>query len=216
MANGEIFEQLDFDENPLYEGIINDLLHFKYSVVESFFDAKEVNLLRNSLLQKYEDEKFKKAAIGNRVNENIVKSVRGDFIYWINEKESNNAESVFFAKMNDLVKYLNKTCFLGILNKEFHYAIYPQGTFYKKHLDTFMNDDRRKLSFVCYLNDNSWKDTNGGELVLYLTKEGKEIPKVIYPLSGRVVIFESQFLEHEVKPVLYSERLSITGWLKTR
>ncbi|HCV82881.1 MAG TPA: oxidoreductase, partial [Zunongwangia profunda] len=29
-------------------------------------------------------------------------------------------------------------------------------------------------------------------------------------------IFESQILEHEVKEVKNSERLSITGWLKTR
>jgi len=30
-----------------------------------------------------------------------------------------------------------------------------------------------------------------------------------------MVVFESQILEHEVKPVK-RERLSITGWLKTR
>ncbi|MCB0447193.1 MAG: 2OG-Fe(II) oxygenase, partial [Gelidibacter sp.] len=36
-----------------------------------------------------------------------------------------------------------------------------------------------------------------------------------YPFPGRVVIFESQIIEHEVKPV-NTERLSITGWLKTR
>ena len=44
----------------------------------------------------------------------------------------------------------------------------------------------------------------------------QEVPKIVYPLPGRVVIFESQELEHEVKPVLQSQRLSITGWLKTR
>ena len=39
--------------------------------------------------------------------------------------------------------------------------------------------------------------------------------KTIYPFPGKVVIFESQELEHEVKPV-NTPRLSITGWLKTR
>ncbi|HPF98349.1 MAG TPA: 2OG-Fe(II) oxygenase, partial [Mangrovimonas sp.] len=112
--------------------------------------------------------------------------------------------------------YLNKTCFLGILQKEFHYALYPKGTFYKRHLDTFQNDDRRKLSFVFYLNDETWKPENGGELVLYLQENTHEVPKMVYPMPGRVVIFESQELEHEVKPVLESQRLSITGWLKTR
>lgn len=96
---------------------------------------------------------------------------------------------------------MNKTCFLGILRKEFHYALYPTGNFYKRHIDTFQNDDRRKLSFVCYLNEAGWLPENGGELVLYLDDTSKETEKVIYPLPGRVVIFESQIIEHEVKPV---------------
>jgi len=113
------------------------------------------------------------------------------------------------------VNYLNKTCFLGILHKEFHYALYPEGTYYKRHIDTFQNDDRRKLSIVCYLNEDGWLPENGGELVLYLHENGEETEKVIYPFPGRVVIFESQIIEHEVKPV-NKERMSITGWLKTR
>ncbi|MEJ4088389.1 2OG-Fe(II) oxygenase [Galbibacter orientalis] len=212
----ELFDQLEFIENPLYESIIEDLLEQQYSVVDNFFSAEEVFLLRASLLDKYEEDKFKKAAIGNKFEEQIIKSIRGDFVLWIDEKNSNSAEKLFFNKINSLIDYLNKTCFLGILHKEFHYAIYPEGTFYKRHLDTFQNDDRRKLSFVCYLNDEDWKNENGGELVIYKDENGVEVPKNLYPLPGRVVIFESQLLEHEVKTVLASERYSITGWLKTR
>ncbi|MFT6843285.1 MAG: SM-20-related protein, partial [Psychroserpens sp.] len=42
-----------------------------------------------------------------------------------------------------------------------------------------------------------------------------EAEKIIYPFPGRIVIFESQIIEHEVKPVEI-QRFSITGWLKTR
>lgn len=202
-------------ENPIYEKVISDLLEQQYSIVEGFFDAAEVDELRSSLLEKYEEDNFKKAAIGNRTNEVIKKAVRGDFILWLNEAEAGEAERKFFLKINDFVDYLNKTCFLGILYKEFHYALYPEGTFYRRHLDTFQNDDRRKLSIVCYLNEQDWKPEYGGELVIYLEENGLEVPKTIYPFPGRVVIFESQVLEHEVKPVK-TERLSITGWLKTR
>src|SRR5690606_21381019 len=117
------------------------------------------------------------------------------------EAKADVSERLFFDKINNLVHYLNKTCFLGILHKEFHYALYPIGTFYKRHIDTFKNDDRRKLSFVCYLNEEGWLPENGGELVLYLDENGQDIEKVIYPFPGRVVIFESQVIEHEVKPV---------------
>lgn len=212
-----IFEHLDFVENPLYERIISDIASQKYSIVEDFFSNDEVQRLRQSLLQKHEEDAFKKAAIGNRLNETIEKSIRGDIILWIDELTSNEAEQLFFNKMNDLIRYLNTTCFMGILHKEFHYALYPIGTFYKRHIDTFQNDDRRKLSFVCYLNEDGWLPENGGELTLYLNNSdtSEMTEKSIYPLPGRVVIFESQIIEHEVKPV-NKERLSITGWLKTR
>ncbi|GAA3567100.1 2OG-Fe(II) oxygenase [Snuella lapsa] len=210
-----LFEAIDFVENPQYEQIILDIVNQQFSIVENFFTPEVIVSLRQSLLEKYEADSFKKAAIGNRVNETIVRSVRGDVILWIDESRPNEAESLFFNKINELVNYLNRTCFLGILQKEFHYAIYPPGTYYKKHIDTFQNDDRRKLSFVCYLNDQDWQPENGGELVLYIDANGKQTEKVIYPFPGRVVIFESQLIEHEVKPV-NMERLSITGWLKTR
>ena len=214
-TSAELFEQIGFNENPLYEKIISGLLEDQYYIAEDFFDMEEVRQMRTILLEKYEEDNFKKAAIGNKLNETIEKTVRGDFILWLNEKDAGVAEKIFFSKINSLVEYLNRTCFLGILQKEFHYAVYPKGTFYKRHLDTFQNDDRRRLSLVCYLNDENWKPENGGELVIYKNENGIEVPKSIYPLPGRVVIFESQILEHEVKPV-NTTRLSITGWLKTR
>ena len=208
----ELFEQLDFEENPLFESIIDDLFHLKYSVVDGFFSEVEVQALRNNLLAKYEEDRFKKSAIGNRTNEEIDKTVRGDFILWMDESKTDVVEQLFFRKINELVQYLNRTCFMGILEKEFHYALYPKGTFYRRHIDTFQNDDRRKLSMVCYLNEGLWPRENGGELTLYLNQTHLDL----LPIPGRIVIFESQVIEHEVKEVKVSERLSITGWLKTR
>lgn len=206
-----LFEAIPFEENPLYERIISDISTQHYSIIDNFFTFEEVLELRESLIEKYKEDEFKKSAIGNRVNEVIEKAIRGDVILWIDEFATNTAESIFFKRINDFKNYLNRTCFMGINQKEFHYAIYPKGTFYKRHLDTFKNDDRRKLSLVCYLNDEDWQPENGGELVLYLENEDK----VIYPFLGKMVIFESQLLDHEVKPV-NTTRLSITGWLKTR
>lgn len=205
----------DFGLNPVYEQVIDGLMEQKYCVVDNFFTEVEVNALRQSLLDKYEEDSFKKSAIGNLANEKIVDAVRGDFILWLEEEAANEAEKQFFGKINDFVEYLNRTCFMGIAEKEFHYAVYPEGTFYKRHLDTFQNDSRRKLSMVCYLNEEDWQPEYGGELALYLNENGTETTLNIYPLKGRMVIFESGILEHEVKPVK-RERLSITGWLKSR
>jgi SM-20-related protein len=213
MAQTRLTEDLSFTENPLFEHLISDLLKQNYSICDNFFDLRLVDSLRDRLKTLHNHSELKKAAIGNKVNESISKAIRGDSIQWIDEQQANPVERLFFEAINTFKNYLNMTCFMGILHQEFHYAIYPEGTFYKKHLDTFQNDDRRKLSMVCYLNDNSWDKTNGGELVIY---PENSIEVIIHPLPGRVVIFESQLLEHEVKPVLNDMRLSITGWLKTR
>ena len=208
--------QLEIEENKLYEKLIDDILVKGYSIIDNFIPTTDIDNLRSDLLASYEEDLFKKAAIGNRTNELIKTEIRGDFIFWMEENKLNSIQKVFFDRINDLSAYLNKTCFLGILRKEFHYAVYPKGKFYKRHLDTFQNDDRRRLSVVCYLNEDDWLPEHGGELVLYLNNEnGEEFEKAIFPLPGRAVIFESQKIEHEVKPA-HRERLSITGWLKTR
>ncbi len=61
---------------------------------------------------------------------------------------------------------------MGILHKEFHYALYPEGTFYKRHLDTFQNDDRRKLSIVYYLNEENWLPEYGESSSFIRMKKG--------------------------------------------
>ena len=80
-----LFEAIPFTENPLYENIISDLTTRQYSIIDDFFTVDEVNALRASLLQKYDEDNFKKSAIGNRTNEVIKSKVRGDIILWIDE-----------------------------------------------------------------------------------------------------------------------------------
>uniref|UniRef100_UPI00404822DD 2OG-Fe(II) oxygenase n=1 Tax=Flavobacterium sp. TaxID=239 RepID=UPI00404822DD len=96
----------------VFEKIVQDLLEKQYSVIDTFFDEVEVENLRNILLFKYEEDEFKKAAIGNVFNEQIVKTIRGDFISWIDEKEATPAEKVFFDIITDFTDYINRTCFL--------------------------------------------------------------------------------------------------------
>ncbi|ESU23720.1 2OG-Fe(II) oxygenase [Flavobacterium enshiense DK69] len=205
----------DFEINPKYEMIIDDLMNQKFSIADNFFAPDEVALLRKNLLRKFDERNFKKSAIGNQDREQIAEEVRGDFILWLDEQNADEAEQLYFERINDFVRYLNRTCFLGIQDMEFHYALYPEGTFYKRHLDTFQNDSRRKLSMVCYLNEEHWQMDYGGELTIYKNEDGNETELNVVPVQGRMVIFESQVLEHEVKPVR-QPRLSITGWLKTR
>lgn len=213
MTTTLLSELVTEDYNLLYEQIISDLQLKHFSCVDHFFTPELITQLRQQLIEKYAQDDLKKAAIGNRTNESIVKTIRGDFIQWIDQNATDVVEQSFFSHLNPFIDYLNRTCFMGILQREFHYALYPEGTFYKRHLDTFQNDQRRKLSVVLYINDTDWSIENGGELIIYTSTNTAE---VIIPKPGRFVVFESQLLEHEVKPVKRGQRLSITGWLKTR
>ena len=206
----------DFEVNSFYELIIHDLVNRGYSVVDCFFTEKEIDLLRANFFMKQDLQVFKKAAIGQASEEQIVEEVRGDFILWLNEQTPDEVEAMYFQKMNEFIAYVNRTCFLGIKEGEFHYASYPVGTGYQRHLDVFHKDTRRTLSVVLYLNEKDWTPANGGELVLFLPdEEGKEREEIVYALPGRLVIFDSKSIEHEVRTV-HKPRYSITGWLKTR
>ncbi len=206
----------DFEVNPFYELIIDDLMNRKYSVIDCFFCEEEINLLRANLFLKQDLENFKKAAIGQASSEQVVEEIRGDSILWLNEKQPDEVERMYFNKINAFIEYINRTCYLGIQEGEFHYACYPEGTFYKRHLDVFHTDTRRTLSMVLYLNDQDWTPAYGGELALYLQNEdGGEREEIVQPLPGRLVVFDSKYIEHEVKMVNHP-RYSITGWLKTR
>ena len=210
-----LYREMDFELDPLLETIISDLMTQDYSVVDHFIEPKTVSLLRNSLLAHFEEDRFKKAAIGSKTNEVIAAAIRGDYILWIDEKVQTLVETLFFKRLNDLVAYLNRTCFLGILQTEFHYALYPTGTGYKRHLDSFQNDNKRKLSIAFYLNSEDWLQTDGGALALYLEGDQSEEQTILVnPIAGRMVIFESQKIPHEVL-IAHRDRLSITGWLKT-
>ena len=110
--------------------------------------------------------------------------------------------------MDSFVLYLNATCYTGITGYEFHYTLYETGSFYKKHLDQFRNNDSRKYSMIMYLNTD-WVIADGGELCIHHTGHLQHVN----PTNGKTVFFQSNELEHEVL-VTNKARMSITGWLK--
>lgn len=192
-----------------YETLIQGLLDKGFGSVDNWFSEDELIGLRKSLLAQYDKDNFHVAGIGNKHHLQKEKTIRNDQVYWLNKASVNVSEVAFFQKINEFVDYLNRTCFAGIQEHEFHYAVYEEGSFYKRHVDRFKNDTRRQFSFVSYLTED-WQDGDGGELVIYNHDESKII---VQPTPGRVVFFTSD-LPHEVL-VSKTQRLSLTGWMKT-
>lgn len=156
----------------------------------------------------YLQQQMQHAGKGNSEHVMHDKLYRSDQIYWLDKSHNDPNENVFFQLMDKFVAYLNATCYTGIKGYEFHYAMYDTGSFYKKHLDQFQNNDSRQYSMIMYLNSD-WQADDGGELCIYQNGIGQQIS----PNQGKSVFFKSSELEHEVLPT-NKPRMSITGWLK--
>ncbi len=187
--------------------ILQDIETNSYSVCDNFISLSETEVFLSKIKELEGKKLFKLAAIGNSELKQTNQDIRSDSIFWLDNKDK--TVSVFFEKIDELVTNINRHFYLGLNDYEFHLAHYPAGAFYKKHKDAFKSDDARKISVILYLN-KTWKKENSGELKLYI--ENSE--KIIEPIAGRLVVFESH-LEHEVLESK-TDRYSITGWLKSK
>lgn len=197
-----------------YDKAIDSLADEGYAIIDGFLSPVETEWLRLETIRRFTDDRFKRAGIGHLDSYQRDKSIRGDYIHWIDRTNIGQEGQFFFAKLDNLIQFVNRTCYLGLKEAELHFAVYPPGAFYKRHLDTFKDDDARKLSVICYLNEPDWKESDGGMLRLFLPQNGQAEKEVdIMPVGGRLVCFRSDMLEHEVL-VAHRERFSATGWLR--
>jgi SM-20-related protein len=187
-----------------FNQLADDLSENGYGIIESFLSDEEVRDILSVLDNYQEAGDLKRAGIGQAENHQVDRSQRGDLIRWIEPEKAKDPTQVYL--------YINRTCFLSLKDFEFHYTLYPVGTFYKRHLDQFRQDDHRKLSVICYLNFD-WREGDGGQLRMYKPVEGGEQIVDVLPVAGRLICFRSDLLEHEVLPTA-RERKSLTGWLR--
>jgi SM-20-related protein len=192
----------------IFDVLINSFIETKIGITSNFLSKQLSAHLVNNLNTLYDNKHMQAAGTGN---DNIAvqnKLVRSDVIYWLDRKHEDQYENSFFDLMDSFVEYLNSSCYTGITGYEFHYALYETGSFYKKHLDQFRNNESRQYSMIIYLNEN-WIEGDGGQLSI--SHDGIEYK--IDPTGGKSVFFKSSELEHEVL-VTNKPRMSITGWLK--
>ncbi|MBL0359186.1 MAG: 2OG-Fe(II) oxygenase [Chitinophagaceae bacterium] len=191
-----------------FELLIDSYLNNNIGIDAGFLNKKLCDGLRQNILQLQKNDMMTAAGIGNHEIKDAGQQMRSDKIYWMDKSHDNIYEQEFLLQVDGLIAYLNSTCYTGINGYEFHYAVYEEGSFYKRHKDQFKNDSNRKYSLINYLNDN-WLEDEGGQLVVYQN----ETEQRILPHSQTAVFFKSDEMEHEVTKAKRS-RMSITGWLK--
>ncbi|MCX7627830.1 MAG: 2OG-Fe(II) oxygenase [Methylophilaceae bacterium] len=191
--------------------ILDDLARQGWSVDSNFLPREPVMQLATEARQFKRQGRLRPAAVGKGAERSVHAEIRGDWILWLEEPSLTTAQRAYLERLEALRLAANRTLQLGLFDFEGHLAIYPPGSFYRRHLDRFRRDDRRTLTAILYLNQN-WQPADGGLLRLYLD-EARHVD--VAPRGGTLVVFLSGRFWHEVLPA-QRERISVTGWFRTR
>lgn len=166
--------------------------------------------LREDCRRLAESHELRLAGIGAGAKRQVRTDIRGDLVQWLEDSDS-SAAADYRSWLEPLRLALNRRMMLGLFDFEGHFAAYPPGTFYARHLDRFHDGGARQVSVIVYLNTD-WRDSDGGHLRLYLD-DAEAVD--IAPEMGRMVAFRSDAFHHEVL-LARKWRYSVTGWLRRR
>jgi SM-20-related protein len=187
-----------------------DLSSTGISIRDHFISDGEVHALRECAHARESRGEFAAARIGGQGAQQRRDNIRGDFTCWLREPLL-PMEQALLRRMEEVRLQLNREAFLGLFELELHYAKYPPGGAYARHVDQPLGSSQRRVSVVLYLNPE-WRRTDGGVLRIHDTTDGFID---VEPLGGRLVCFLTPGREHEVLEAR-CDRLSISGWFRAR
>ena len=181
-----------------------------FAVRDGFLSPTRVAELLACMQERRGRGEFGAARIGAESRLRRLEEVRGDFTCWL-APPLFPAEQDLLADLEQLRLQLNAEGLLGLFDLEAHYANYPPGTHYARHVDQPLGRKDRILSFIVYLNAQ-WCPADGGELRLFMSDGAC---RDIAPVGGRLVYFLTADREHAVL-CTQAARSSISGWFRRR
>ncbi len=196
-----------------FQRMLESLSEKRYFVSDTLISNELALALQDEAMSRFEKGDFHEAKVGRNITERLDQRIRGDITSWLDNDSSNQslAQQEYWKFLDQLKDLLNPTFYLGIRSFEGHFACYDEGAFYKKHVDQHRGRGLRRLSIILYLSD--MLEGQGGELVLYDYNDHDKILDTIRPKLGRIALFISDDMAHEVLPS-FAPRISLTGWLR--
>jgi len=191
-----------------FHDIATALTHEGWGVVSDFLSAAQTQALADECRVLRDAQRLTPAKVGAL---RTATPLRGDSTHWFQADALSAPQQVFVERLDALRVTLNRELMLGLVECESHYAVYPPGAGYTRHLDRLRDSDARVVSAVFYLNQ-AWRVADGGALRLYLA-DGSS--RDIFPHAGTLLLFLSAQFEHEVLPAT-RERMSIACWMRQR
>lgn len=190
--------------------LVDALVEQGWYVGREVIDLALCDALNHEILHRAAYQGLDEAGIGRGQQHLLRKDIRGDAIHWLDREST--AQRRYLDAMSELQQALNHALFLGLFEYEAHFAHYPPGAFYQRHLDSFRGRANRVISTVGYLTPH-WPSDGGGEMVIYHPDDpSQEVARVV-PEAGTFACFLSESIPHEVLPTRYP-RTSIAGWFR--
>lgn len=187
-----------------------DLYEKRFSVIDDFLPQKLFkNICRESRRQ-HAEGLTRPAKIGRMASSRKNTKIRGDKIRWVSKTETPDNVHEVFNIFENLRVHLRQSLFLPLHDVEHHFAVYPPGAYYRKHLDCHKDINNRVITFILYLNRKNWGHANGGQLRVWFDKKETED---FLPKGNRLILFSSPDYYHAVLPCL-TNRYSFTGWFR--
>lgn len=196
------------------DALVESLVEPGYAVLPGFLPPGFVQALKQDCLQHWKAGQFHAAGVGRARDQQVKSEIRSDHVLWLDAATESPPQQAYWQVMQNYQQSANRQLFLGLHELEAHFAVYPPGSFYRKHLDRFRSDDARTVTVIVYLNDD-WREEDGGYLRLYRDAAGERDYLDVAPQAGTLVTFLSDRFWHEVLPA-NRERMAITGWFRRR
>lgn len=182
-------------------------------VIPGFLSPEQTALFAGECQTLWHQDAFRHARVGHGVTLSLQPEIRSDRVHWLDPLQATPLQRDYLERVEAVRQLINRNLFLGLVDFECHFALYPPGSFYQRHLDRFADVSRRTVTCILYLN-NGWQPEDGGMLRIYLS--AGEVPfEDIEPRGGTLMLFLSDAFEHEVLPAA-RERMSLTGWFLQR
>ena len=199
-------------QSAVFEEIIDALVEPGWIVRQGLFSDDYLRQLVAEVYSLWQSANFRRAKIGQGDAQTMQTEIRSDFIHWLDPEQLTPLQQQYWDFIQQL-REINRTLYLGLVNFEAHFAVFPEGAFYKKHLDQFKTTQLRMVTCLLYLNEN-WQAEDGGQLRIYDPADpSSESYFEVLPTFGTFVCFRSDLIYHEVLPA-HRERFSLTGWLR--
>ena len=207
-----------------------------YDINDDYFSKFLINDCLVEALSLNQENYMNIKGIGKETSYTINKEYRSDKSCWITpnlcqEKNLIGMKTLIKQIMSQVKEWKNSNSLIQTLLGEkpndysFQLALYEgNGAHYVKHLDSHrVSKTERKLTIIVYLNDCNdggnlrlyhYDDNNNNDTKSKLNHKDDNINQYtdVQPIAGRMVVFESEKIEHEVLPT-FESRYALTVWV---